>query len=130
MTAELDERVRTALSRNGVIDMTTIGRRSGKPRRIEIYLHSIDGRLVISGIPARGPRAWLLNLEADPRVTIHLKGPLARADLAGTARIVTDPTERRMLLERVGGNWGRTDVDTMVRHSPLIEVTIPGWAPA
>lgn len=125
----MDEAIRAALSRNGVIDLTTIGRRSGEPRRIEIYLHSIDGRLIVSGIPARSPRAWLLNLEADPRVTLHLTGPL-RADLPGTARIVTDPIERRVLLERVAANWGRTDVDTMVLYSPLIEVTIPGFPPA
>ena len=130
MTDALDDAARAALSRNGVIDMTTIGRRSGEARRIEIYLHSIDGRLIISGRPAHSPRAWLLNLEADPRVTIHLKGPAAHADLTGTARIVTDSTERRALLERVAANWGRTDVDAMVRHSPLIEVTIPGFPTA
>lgn len=126
----MDDAIRTALSRSGVIDLTTTGRRSGEPRRIEIFLHSIDGRLIVSGRPAHSPRAWLLNVEADPRVTLHLKGPAARADLPGTARIVTDPVERRALLERVAANWGRTDVDTMVRDSPLIEVTIPGFPTA
>lgn len=126
----VDEAVRAALSRNGVIDMTTTGRHSGQPRRIEIYLHSIDGRLIISGRPSHQTRAWIRNLEADPHVTIHLKGPIAHGDLEGTARIVTEPAERRALLERVAANWGRTDVDVMVSYAPLIEVTIPGFPSA
>ena len=49
------------------------------------------------------------------------------ADLAGTARVVTDPAERRELLAGVARNWKRTDLDVMLEHSPLIEVTIPGY---
>ena len=59
-------------------------------------------------------------------VTVHLKQGIS-ADLAGTARVVTDPAERRPLLERAAANWGRTDVDVMMIHSPLIEVVIPGF---
>ena len=125
MTADLaDDRIRTALSRGGTIDITTIGRRSGEPRRIEIVFHRIDGRIWISGIPSARKRAWIANLEADPRLTVHLKGPVAVADLPATARIVTDPAERRPILERVARAWRRTDVDRMVEQSPLIEVTI------
>ena len=40
------------------------------------------------------------------------------------ARIVEDPIERRHVLERVAQAWRRTDVDSMVATSPLIEVTI------
>jgi hypothetical protein len=32
-----------------------------------------------------------------------------------------------MLIEGVARNWKRTDVDVMVEHSPLIEVTVPGY---
>jgi hypothetical protein len=53
--------------------MTTTGRQSRKPRRLEIVLHNIDGRLYISGAPSRTRRGWLANLEADPNLTIHLK---------------------------------------------------------
>ena len=41
--------------------------------------------------------------------------------------MVTDPAERRALLEGVARNWRRTDLDVMVEHSPLIEVTVPGY---
>jgi deazaflavin-dependent oxidoreductase (nitroreductase family) len=124
----MDDTIRTALGRGHLIDITTTGRHSGKPRRIEVVFHNIDGRIVISGMPARGrTRAWIHNLEADPRITLHLKGPFAHADLEGTARIVTDPSERRRLLTTVARNWNRTDVDRMVEASPLIEVTLPGY---
>ena len=118
--------IRAALSRGGTIDITTIGRRSGLPRRIEIVFHRIDGRTWISGIPSRRKRAWLSNLEADPRLTLHLKGPIAVADLAATARVVTDPEERRSVLARVAAAWRRTDLDRMVEQSPLVEVTVDG----
>jgi len=124
----MDDAVRRALDRSHVIDLTTTGRRSGRPRRIEIFIHNLDGRLVISGMPVAGrTRAWLHNVAADPRVTIHLKGPHAHADVEATARVVVDPAERRALLTGVARSWNRTDVDVMIAHSPLIEVTVPGY---
>jgi deazaflavin-dependent oxidoreductase (nitroreductase family) len=120
----MDEPTRLALSRGGVIDITTTGRTTGEPRRIEIVFHRIDGRMWISGMPSRRRRSWIANLEADPNLTVHLKGGSVTADLPATARIVEDPLERRRVLERVAQAWRRTDVDTMVAFSPLIEVTI------
>ena len=125
----MEPTVRAALDRGGIIDITTTGRRSGEPRRIEIVFHNVGGRIVISGMPMRDrTRAWIRNLEADPTLTIHLKREVV-ADLAGTARVVTDEAERRDLLVHVARNWNRTDLDAMVAWSPLIEVTIPGYAP-
>ena len=122
----MDDRIRRALSRGHTIDITTLGRRTGQPRRIEIVFHNLDGRLYISGIPVAGrTRGWIRNLEADPRLTFHLKGAIA-ADLEATARVVTEPGERRAILPRIAQRWGRTDVEAMIAHSPLIEVTIPG----
>jgi deazaflavin-dependent oxidoreductase (nitroreductase family) len=120
----MDDPIRAALSRGGTIDITTTGRRTGRPRRIEIVFHRIDGRMWISGMPSSRKRAWLANLESDPHLIVHLKGPLAVADLPATARVVTDETERRQILERVAQAWRRTDVDRMVAQSPLIEVTV------
>jgi deazaflavin-dependent oxidoreductase (nitroreductase family) len=120
----VDDPSRTALSRGGRIDITTTGRATGRPRRIEIVFHRIDGRMWISGIPSSRRRSWLANLAADPRMIVHLKGPIAVADLPATARIVDDPAERRTILERVARAWGRTDLDRMVAQSPLIEVIL------
>ncbi len=99
----MDDRTRRALSRGHLIDITTTGRRSGAPRRIEIAFHNIEGRLFVSGMPSRRTRAWIHNLEADPRLTIHLKAA-ARANLPGRARIVSDPAERQSILETVARN--------------------------
>ena len=55
----MQDAVRRALGRGHVIDITTTGRKSGRPRRIEIVFHNIDGRIYISGTPnppaRRGP---------------------------------------------------------------------------
>lgn len=115
--------IRTALARGGIFDLTTTGRRSGEPRRIEIVFHVIDGRIVVSGMPRREKRAWLANIEANPRVTVHLKRDVV-ADLPGEARVVTDETERRALLVHVARAWGRDDLEVMVRYSPLIEIVL------
>ena len=76
--------VREALERDRVIDITTTGRVSGEPRRIEIWFHNLAGRLYITGLPGR-PRSWLANLSAEPRFTFHLKGS-TKADLPARAR--------------------------------------------
>jgi deazaflavin-dependent oxidoreductase (nitroreductase family) len=113
--------IEAALERGGTIDITTTGRQSGKPRRIEIVFHNIDGRIYISGAPSPRKRAWLANLEADPHMTFHLKGR-TRADLLATARVIDTEAERREILPHIARNWGRGDIDRMVQYSPLIEV--------
>ena len=119
-----------ALSRGHTIDITTTGRRSGLPRRIEIVFHNFDGRIYISGTPRAGrTRAWIHNLAANPRFTVHLKGAVS-ADLPATARIVTDQVERRAVFARIVQVWQGQDVETMTWHSPLIEVTIDGLGAA
>ena len=116
--------IQAALDHGHTIDITTLGRRSGKPRRIEIAFHNIDGRIFISGIPRPSKRDWLLNLQANPRFTFHLKGRV-QADLPALARVIDDGAERRQVLRHVARNWRRNDLDQMVRYSPLIEATFP-----
>jgi hypothetical protein len=125
-TTHLDPPVRDALSRGGVIDITTTGRKTGQHRRLEIVFHNIGGRLYVSGMPGF-KRNYLANLEADPHFTFHLKGPV-RADLAASARIITESDERREVLTHIARAWKRDDVEAMVERSPLFEVTIDGPA--
>ncbi len=123
----MDDSVRRALAHGHVIDITTTGRVTGRPRRIEIVFHNVENRIYITGVPrADGVRAWIRNLEADPHLTFHLKATV-RADLPARARIVTDEVERRAVLEKVARLW-RRDLELMVAHSPLIEVSIEGYA--
>ena len=123
----MDDRITRALSRGHRIDITTTGRRSAAPRRIEIVFHNIDGRIFISGSPrADRTRAWIHNLSADPHLMFHLKGAV-QADLPATARIVTDEAERRRIAEWIVANaWLNQDVDAMTAYAPMIEITFDG----
>ena len=122
----MDDATRTALHHSQVIDLTTTGRRSGEPRRIEIFLHEENGLLFITGMPrADRTRDWIYNITADPHVVVHLKQQLA-ADLPGTARVVTDLEERQPLIEAAARRWGRTDIAEMLQYSPLIVLSVDG----
>lgn len=110
----------SALRAGGIIDITTTGRQSGQPRRIEIVFFYQAGRVYITGLPGR--RGWLANLTADPRLVFHLKKRVV-ADLPATARIVTDEAERRPVLTRVCETWNRqAQTEDFIARSPLIEV--------
>lgn len=121
----MDDQILQSLATGHVIDITTTGRKTGEPRRIEIVFHNMDGQLIITGMPrADHKRAWLVNLESDPNLTFHLKGAV-KADLPATARVITDATERRTIAEWVTANaWTGQDAEAMAAYSPMIEVTI------
>jgi len=123
-TAQLDQPIRDALDQGGKIDITTKGRKTGQPHRIEIVFHNVGGRLYISGMPGF-KRGYIANLAADPHFTFHLQGPV-HADVAATARIINDDAERREVLPHIARIWNRDDVETMIDSSPLFEVTTDG----
>ena len=128
-STSLDPAVVEALGHPSTIDITTIGRKSGEPRRIEIVFFNFGGRLYISGMPsAERTRAWLLNMRAHPQFTFHLKQGV-HADLPATAREITEPIHRREVIEQVARVWNR-DPEVMFLHSPLVEVTIDGYGAA
>ncbi len=117
-----DDRVRRALERGHRIDITTTGRKTGAPRRIELVFHNIDGHIYISGRPG-WPRGWIANLRADPRMTFHLKHGFA-ADLPARGRVILDREERERIIPTIAAGW-RYDPALMVASSPLIEVIFP-----
>lgn len=104
------------------VDLTTRGRRSGRPLRVEIWWFHVDGRFVITGTP--GPRHWYANVLADPHVTVHVDG----LDLPALARPVTDPEARRRVFTDPRTGWYReqADLDELVRTSPMIELELTG----
>jgi deazaflavin-dependent oxidoreductase (nitroreductase family) len=103
------------------IDLTTYGRRTGQPRRIEIWWFSVDGRFVITGTP--GPRDWLANVSADPRVIIHVED----TDIAATATPVGDIEFRRRVFTGATTSWYSTQaaLDRLIESAPMIEVHFP-----
>jgi deazaflavin-dependent oxidoreductase (nitroreductase family) len=117
----MDEAVQHALNNDRTIDITTMGRTSGEPRRIEIWFYRYDGRIFLSGSP--GTRDWYANLLKHPEFTFHLKGS-THADLPAVAHPITEEAERREvirgILEELGRGYG--GVDDWVAGSPLVEV--------
>ena len=103
------------------IDITTYGRRSGEPRRIEIWMMEIEGRYFITGTP--GPRDWMANLRADPRLLVHLKRT-ALLDLEATASLVSDETMRRRVLAHPSARWYSTQesLEELAANAPMVEV--------
>jgi hypothetical protein len=113
------------------IDITTTGRSSGSPRRIEIVFYRIEDSIYLSGVPAPHRRDWLANLSAEPHFTFHLKLGIV-ADLPAVATVITDEADRRRLLaplvdqfnERHGDDseWPGAELDEWVQGSPLARV--------
>jgi hypothetical protein len=117
----LNEQIRLALATGRTIDITTTGRVSSQPRRLEMWYHNLDGMVYLTGTP--GKRDWYANLVATPDFTFHLKEDVV-ADLPARATPVTDPTERRAIFTRILGKLGQpTELDAWVAHSPLVKVT-------
>ena len=117
----MDERIKQALENDRVIDITTTGRQSGQPRRLEMWFHNIDGRLYITGTP--GKRDWYANLVAHPAFTFHLKQS-AQADLPAHARPITDLDERLIVLTPILARLGRSDsMEAWIADSPLVAVS-------
>ncbi len=115
-----DEQIKAALATDRTIDITTTGRRSGQPRRIEIWFHQLNGRIYISGLP--GSRGWYANLLEHPDFTFHLKQSV-HADLPARARPLTDPDERKRVLRDLLAGIGRESAfDEWIDRSPIIEV--------
>ncbi len=116
----MDAAIRQALASDLTIDITTTGRRSGRPRRLEIWFHEFESRWYITGSP--GTRDWLANMLANPQFTFHLKESL-QADLAARAIPVREEAERRRVL---GGIFAGKDtpekLESRVAGSPLVEV--------
>lgn len=118
----MSEQIERALESDRTIDITTAGRTSGLPRRIEIWFHNLDGTLYITGTP--GTRDWYANLLADPSFTFHLKES-ARADLAAVATPITDLAERRRVLEVITGRVDASQpLEEWVSGSPLVRVEL------
>src|SRR5215813_7796412 len=117
----MDEQVQQALAQGGVIDITTRGRHTGQPRRIEIRFHHIEGQVYITGRPPRH-RDWYANLLAHPEFTFHLKESI-KADLPARATPILDQARRRAIIARIDQTLGGSrDLDAWVEGGPLVAV--------
>jgi deazaflavin-dependent oxidoreductase (nitroreductase family) len=87
-----------------VLELTTIGRKSGQPRSVMLTAPLTEnGNLVI--VASRGGDdvhpAWFLNLRANPKVEVSVKGGPKEPM---TARIAT-PEERARMWPQIAGKY-------------------------
>jgi deazaflavin-dependent oxidoreductase (nitroreductase family) len=84
--------------------LTTTGRATGRPHRIEIWF-AIDGKTLYLLSGGRERSDWVKNLRREPRVTIEI----GRGVFAGQARIVEDDSEdqraRRLVHDKYAGGY-------------------------
>ena len=106
------------LASTRTVDLTTIGRRSGQPRTVEIWWFLIDGRFVITGTPGR--RDWLANVRGNPEIVIST----TRGDFPATAVEIGDGEFRRKVFTRPETSWysSMAELEVLVEESPMIEL--------
>jgi len=118
----MDAQIEQALKTDTLIDITTYGKKTGNPSKIEIVFHNFDGTIYISGLP--GKRDWYANLLASPQFIFHVKQS-ATADITATATPITDEATRRQVLTKVVAQWNRqAELEAFVQSSPLVSVQL------
>ena len=125
----MDEALQKAYDDGGVIDITTVGARTGIARRIEINFLTLQGSYYITGHPGN-KRDWLANMKVNPGFTVHLKGG-QKLDVPVRAAEITDQAERADVLYRIlTDGWGnepskaRHILPRWVEQAPLVEFTV------
>ncbi len=120
-----------SLAAERTVDITTIGAKTGRPRRIEIWFYRVDDEIYLTTQPAS--RSWYANLLKNPELTVHLKHG-THADLPATATPVLDPVERRRIFESIVADLNQPlhsgylsqpvePVEEWLAGSPLVHLT-------
>ena len=114
----------TPEAETGTCELTTVGRRSGLGRRVEIWYVVVDGRVTVTGTP--GARNWLANLRENPGAVLHLRDP--DRDVAVRAEEVTEGARRRRVATEAWRlqPWYAEQpytLDDWVTDSPMVVLT-------
>lgn len=85
--------------------LTTRGRKTGRPRQIEIWFTQRDGRFYV--IAEYETSHWLRNLQADPQVQVRV----AENQFHATARVLRPEADNKLVnaiqkLSREKYGWG------------------------
>ena len=120
----MDSEIDRALQHDRLIDITTIGRKSGRDHRIEISFFYDGDAMYLTGMPPR-PRDWFANLRANPKkLTLHFKQSLSRG-VTAVAEAILDTSQRRAIFKTILAKWKRLgDLEDWVAHSPLARIRI------
>jgi deazaflavin-dependent oxidoreductase (nitroreductase family) len=120
----MNEQVRHALASDRTIDINTIGRKSGRPHRIETWLFRVGDGIYLTGSPGR--RDWYANLLANPAFTLHLKKS-AKADVPAQAAPIFDPAARRAIFIAILHDLDQQqNLEAWFAASPLMRVNFAG----
>lgn len=106
---------------DSVCYLTTTGRRSGRPHRIEIwFLEDDDAVYLFSGSGIRSD--WIRNLRRDPRVGLELPGRPAQPY---SASVLDHPDEklRRRMDDRYYGTGPHDPLTEWARCSTVVRLT-------
>jgi len=119
----VDEHVTRALEEGDGIDITTRGRNTRQPRRIEIRFHKIHRHVYLMGTLGRS-RHWSVNVLAHPEFTFHLNRRV-QADLRARATPVVDQARRHTIIAAIHQRRGvYRDGEVWVEGSPLVAVEL------
>ena len=106
------------------VELTTLGRKSGKPHTTPIWFVYDQGRLYLQA--GRGGKTdWYLNLQKNPQMTLKID----TLTFSGKAKLITDPKE----IERVHGLFASKYlrarlagmVGSSIGHGKVVEVELP-----
>jgi deazaflavin-dependent oxidoreductase (nitroreductase family) len=116
----LDPDTIARLARTRTIDLTTIGRRSGRLATIEIWWFHFEGRFIVTGTP--GPRDWYANVLANRNVMVR-----ARAEeYQGQASVVADRAFRQRFFTDGPTRWypAQSQLTALVETAPMIQIEL------
>lgn len=119
----MDKNITRALETDRLVDITTTGRKTGQPHRIEIWLHYFEGRIYLCGSPNQ-KKDWYANLCTNPQFTYHFKESIS-LDVPASARLVHDSQQRRKVLAYIISRQSEPqNLEHWVRHARLVEVLL------
>jgi deazaflavin-dependent oxidoreductase (nitroreductase family) len=108
------------LAKTRTIEMTTIGRRSGERRTIEIWWFHIKGRFIVTGTPGR--RDWFANVLSNPSVIIST----SIGTFAATAVVIRDAEFRHAVFADPSVNWysSQAELQRLIEAAPVVEIRL------
>jgi deazaflavin-dependent oxidoreductase (nitroreductase family) len=118
MTTTADTIATLAATRT--IEMTTIGRRSGEHRTIEIWWFHVEGRFIVTGTPGR--RDWYANVLSDPRVLIST----SIGTFSATAVVIEEADFRQAVFADPSVNWysSQAELHRLIETAPMVEIRL------
>ena len=94
----INENISDLLQPDMVVDITTRGRKTGMPRRIEIWAHYLEGRIFLASRPGR--RSWHANLIEHPEFIFHVK-EIQKVDILAKANPLFEKYDRYQALKLI-----------------------------